>query len=452
MKIYDNEKIEKNYLNDIKKLKKIILNKTLKQLNEDGVIVFPKTIKESVDLSDEQRVLWDKDKDYYQSGNVMGFIGVEDERLIIRSRFSKNSDDYFFKYLLSNVLDIPPVIADLNTDMDLDDEFLQLLIFLFQYYLKRAMRSGLYKVYKRNNYNDLDVKGTIDVASHIKLNTPFTGMIAYSQREFSFDNYLMQLIRHTIEFINHLPFCKNPLNNIKDEIKQIEESTPTYRVDERRKILYVNVKKTIRHGFYKDYYDLQKLCIWILMNKKHGIGYGKKRICGILFDGSWLWEEYISNLIKDWYYHPNNRKRVGEQEIFRPINCDNNCFNVGRMVPDFISKKKCEKKIIADAKYKPKDNIGKKNMDYFQILSYMIRFESNIGVFLYPEAENEREEKLFLLKGNTFEKNVEKREDMYIVKQGLNIPKEYTDYKDFVSQIKNIEKVFKGKAEKGFIV
>ena len=36
------------------------------------------------------------------------------------------------------------------------------------------------------------------IAQHIKMNTPFIGKIAYSQREFSFDNHLMQLVRHTM--------------------------------------------------------------------------------------------------------------------------------------------------------------------------------------------------------------------------------------------------------------
>lgn len=41
----------------------------------------------------------------------------------------------------------------------------------------------------------------IDVARHMKKNTPFIGNIAYSQREYSYDNDLMELVRHTIEYI-----------------------------------------------------------------------------------------------------------------------------------------------------------------------------------------------------------------------------------------------------------
>ena len=63
------------------------------------------------------------------------------------------------------------------------------------------MRKGLFKKYIHRRYNDGNVKGTINIARHIKQNTPFIGNVAYSQREFSYDNSLMELVRHNIEFI-----------------------------------------------------------------------------------------------------------------------------------------------------------------------------------------------------------------------------------------------------------
>ena len=73
-------------------------------------------------------------------------------------------------------------------------------LFIF-YFLKKALRKGLLQKYTRNEYNNQNVKGTVDIQRHIRINTPFIGKIAYSQREFSYDNYILQLIRHTIEFI-----------------------------------------------------------------------------------------------------------------------------------------------------------------------------------------------------------------------------------------------------------
>ena len=45
--------------------------------------------------------------------------------------------------------------------------------------------------------------------------------------------------------------------------------------------------------------------------------------------------------------------------------------------------------MIADAKYKPIDNIG--NKDYLQVLAYMFRFDAKKGFYFYPEmGEEER--------------------------------------------------------------
>ena len=52
----------------------------------------------------------------------------------------------------------------------------------------------------RFDLNTLEVKGTIDIARHIVKNTPFVGNVAYSQREHFFDNDLMELIRHRLEW------------------------------------------------------------------------------------------------------------------------------------------------------------------------------------------------------------------------------------------------------------
>ena len=59
-------------------------------------------------------------------------------------------------------------------------------------------------------------------------------------------------------------------------------------------------------------------------------------------------------------------------------------------------------RIIADAKYKPIDNIG--NRDYLQVLAYMFRFDAKAGYYLYPEAEGSDDLKLWLNRGSTYEK------------------------------------------------
>lgn len=316
----------------------------------------------------------------------------------------------------------------MDADANQDNRLFNFLLFLFPYYLKAAMRKGLFKKYIRHRYNDGNVKGTIDIARHIEKNTPFVGNVAYSQREFSYDNSLMELVRHTIEFIKGKPYGNKLLIKVKDEVKLVIDATPGYEPYDRQKIIEQNKKNTVRHAYFREYLALQRLCLLILRHQKHQIGTGARLIYGILFDGAWLWEEYINLLIEDIFYHPMNKSGTGAQRLFDG--------NVGLIYPDFISRNS-EPRIIADAKYKPLDNIG--NRDYLQVLAYMFRFDAKAGYYLYPEAEGSDDLKLWLNRGLTYEKNVMARDDISVIKHGLKIPVDALNYAEFSARMKTCE-------------
>lgn len=430
LKIKDNNLRNKDDFSEIRTVTGKIADKTLEQLEREGVFIFPEIVKDAEDITRDQMILQSVN-DSYRSGNVMGFLGCGDERLIIESRFSGDREDYFFQYLLDRVLEFPNIV-DLNVDADQNNRLFNFLLILFPYYLKTAMRKGLFKNYIRHRYNDGNVKGTIDIARHLTKNTPFIGNIAYSQREFSYDNYLMELVRHTIEYIKRKPYGNNLLTKVKDEVKLVIEATPDYETYDRQKIIDENKKNTVRHAYFREYLALQRLCILILQHQKHQIGSGSRQIYGILFDGAWLWEEYVNSLIDDVFYHPMNKGGRGAQRLFGG--------NIGLIYPDFISRDN-ETRIIADAKYKPIDNIG--NKDYLQVLAYMFRFDAKKGYYLYPEAEGTDDLQLWMNKGSTYEENVMPRDDVSITKHGLKIPADAENYESFVLRMKASECGFK---------
>ena len=429
LRIKDNSQQKKDVFSQVARLTGKIADKTLEQLEREGVFVFPETVKDAEDITQDQMILQSVN-DTYRSGNVMGFLGCGDERLIIESRFCGGSEDYFFQYLLDKVLDSPNIV-NLESDANQDDWMFNFFLFLFPRYLQAAMRKGLFKKYIRHSYNDGNVKGTIDIARHIEANTPFVGKIAYSQREFSYDNSLMELVRHTIEFIKRKPYGNKLLVKAKDEVKLVINATPGYEPYDRQKIIEQNKKNTVRHAYFREYLALQRLSLLILQHQKHQIGAGARQIYGILFDGAWLWEEYVNSLIEDVFYHPMNKGGKGAQRLFDG--------NVGLIYPDFISRNS-EMRIIADAKYKPIDNIG--NRDYLQVLAYMFRFDAKAGYYLYPEADGADDLKLQLNRGSTYEENVVPRDDISITKHGLIIPIDAQNYSEFKAKMKVQEQEF----------
>jgi 5-methylcytosine-specific restriction endonuclease McrBC regulatory subunit McrC len=171
----------------------------------------------------------------------------------------------------------------------------------------------------------------------------------------------------------------------------------------------------------------------ILQHQNNQIGVGAQKVYGILFDGSWLWEEYVNILIGDYFHHPMNKSRKEVQYLFDG--------KEGKIYPDFISRE-LNAPIIADAKYKPLDNI--RGDDYLQLLAYMFRFDAKIGYYLYPESKDKNDLRYFLNKGTSYEGNVSPRNDIHVVKHGLKIPNNCINYDDFKTKIKSNENEFVG--------
>ena len=165
LRVKDNQKNKKDSFDEIPNLTGKIVDKTLKQLDREGVFVFPEILKDADDVAADQMILQNVDGSL-RTGNVMGFLGYGEERLIIESRFSGESDDFFSRYLLNRVLNFPNIV-NLETDADQNHRLFHFLLFLFPHYLKTAMRKGLFKEYIRREYNDSNVKGTIDIARHV---------------------------------------------------------------------------------------------------------------------------------------------------------------------------------------------------------------------------------------------------------------------------------------------
>ncbi|WP_229714780.1 McrC family protein [Galliscardovia ingluviei] len=273
----------------------------------------------------------------------------------------------------------------------------ELSLFLFPYYLKQALRKGGFKRYQHRMYNDGNIRGPIEIANHIKRNTVYTGKIAYSRRELSYDNELTELIRHTVEYVKGRPKICNILNRVQPEVKHIVEVTKAYNFYDRNKIIRENVVHPVTHAYYQEYVQLQQLCLSILRHTKHQFGTGNDQLIGILFDGAWLWEEYLNKLLSPYFHHPKNKSKEGKQHLFVHT-AKGKDSEVGEVYPDFISRARSiqgEKNVdgkdirslnhvVADAKYKPVDHIY--GRDYQQVLAY-ISFRSKDWFVYIPSKE-----------------------------------------------------------------
>ena len=424
MQLTDNQQAlnKEEFITEYPKISQVLLDRTLDNLSqEDSIFIFPNDLKNSPDLDKDQKIL-ETVNQKIKTGNVIGFLGCGQERLTISSRFSSKSDDYFLHYLLQKVLNIN--LTSLDVGLSREERLYQLLIYLFPKYLEAAMRKGLYKEYQRFSHNDSHIKGVIDVVNHLKKNLPFTGNIAYTTREFTYDNPMMQLIRHTIEYIkNQKSLGRGIIYTNRENITEIIRVTPSYKQAGRAKIKRLNQTKPLRHAYFREYRKLQELCLMILNREEHGLGSQEQKIHGILFDVAWLWEEYVHTLLPKDFIHPRNKEKKGGISVFSG--------GKRKVFPDFYHK---ELKIVLDAKYKKLEltEKGINRDDLFQLISYAYILQAEKAGLIFPSIDQTVSSEIGKVEGY----------GVLLKKWSIKIPQKTSSYSEFYEMLGMSEKIF----------
>ena len=394
-----------------------------------NLLIFPQDYNEYGDKIGKEYIFEVRDGKLY-TGNIMGFIGFGETKVRIHSRFAQGEDDYFLHYMLQKVFAIN--LFDLKYHAD-DESIFDFLIYLFPAFLKRAIRQGLYKEYQTRTYNDPNIRGRIDVSRHIRQNTPFAGKVAYSTREYAYDNYVTQLIRHTIEFISNHPYGGGILQNddlTNDAVTLIREATPTYSQNKRRKVMNKNLRP-LSHPYFSEYRHLQQLCMQILRYEEIKYGRNEDEIYGVLFDGAWLWEEYLNTILKNQgYIHPQNKISKGRIYLFED--------RTGVRYPDFY-----KDDIVLDAKYKRYADMKLQNIDgddLHQVITYMYILAARYGGLIVPRQHKQKD----IVQTSKILKGYGGRMNIY----GLTVDSPAQNYKDYCTQMNQHENEFISLLEK----
>ena len=424
MRITDNQHriAKEDFVAEYPKLSQALLDRTLDNLSrEDRIFIFPNDLQYSPDLDKDQKIFETVNQEI-KTGNVIGFLGCDQERLTISSRFSDESNDHFLHYLLQKVLNIN--LTSLDVALSPEDKLYQLLVYLLPKYLQAALRKGLYKEYQRFFHNDSHVKGVLDVGNHLKKNLPFMGNIAYTTREFTYDNPLMQLIRHTIEYIKNQKSFGVLLDSNRENMTEITRVTPAYKLADRAKIIRLNQTKPLRHAYFREYRKLQDLCLMILNGGVHGLGYQEQKIHGILFDVAWLWEEYVYTLLPKGFIHPRNKDKTDGISVFSG--------GKRKVYPDFYDR---ERKIVLDAKYKKLEftEKGINREDLFQLISYSYILKAEKAGLIFPSMEQSVNSEIGKVAGYGAQ----------LKKWSIRIPQNASSYSAFCEMMENSEENFK---------
>lgn len=443
----------------------------------ENLLIFPKKLGENEDEIGELSIIGlsgpheNAREAKITTGNLMGFVGIRrkgnpDETksvyLTIRSRFSSGDNDFFMQYMLQKVFAINLFDYKFTTGKD---GIFNLMLFLFPYMLKKAMRQGIFRTYRTFRRNDANIKGTIDISRHIRMNIPFAGNVAYSSRERTADNPVIQLIRHTIEEIKASTFGKNILNcddDMRRNVSMIVEATPSYNRMAREKVIRQNIRP-FSHPYYTDYGPLRKLCLAILRHKKISFSQSDKdEVYGILFDGAWLWEEYLDTVLnKCGFAHAKNK--TGENGIsvysgnprypdfYKGTQCNTKNEEQFKWKCNNCSNPSCSENFVLDAKYKALNKTDGDIIktvfsrdDLHQLITYMYILPAKKGGLIYP----------FPFESNDTNIKISKKKDLcgyggQIFTVGVPISKA-DKFPEFCDEMQQMEKDLAALAVKGF--
>ncbi len=334
-----------------------------------------------------------KDVFRLDTGNLMGVLSLRQKdttlKIQVQSRFDTSKEQYFLKYLLSRIYDVS--FTDLVSSEE-DPFWDMLLAFVFLWRFSEAATIGLYKQYHRFEYNDLNFRGHLDLDRHLKRNYPLFDRIAYSRREITFDNPFNHLLRHAAAKIEKKwPSMLESNPNAREQLMLLKQNTPSWIPgDIQRTLSHKDTLSELRHPYFAEYYEpLRRVSRMLLMGEGANVfdtpeNSDETEISGVLFDGSWLWEEYLATVLCDHnleggpYLHADPSKRLNAIYAFTKPKS-------GPLYPDFRRPKNddaslCD--IVLDAKYKRGDSV--QSADRRQVLCYMFLTGATQGGLIFP--------------------------------------------------------------------
>ena len=356
-----------------------------------------------------------------ETGNCMGVVKLKDEsrrveiQLSIGSRFDSSDRQYFLTHLLGKVFG--GSFVDL-VDSGPDSCWKMLLAILFRNRLLEASRIGLFRQYRQLPHHDLRFRGKLDMAAFIRRDIPFVGRLSYVTHDITLDNHLNHLVRHACSQLagEWSSFIFDD-KSLTDYYHELERETPTWQKRNPLACMAKNQRPVKHPYFHSTYEPLRKLALRILRNEGITPYSETDEVEGILFDGAWLWEEYLWNLLAPFgFVHPANKTRRGAWRVL------NESF-----YPDFFLLKEGCPRIVLDAKYKSERNDQR---DILQVSGYMHMLEAQIGGLIKPIQESSRTEFKWSLVP-------EHRSSWHVL--GLDIPRGSANCREFLRSIERAE-------------
>lgn len=306
------------------------------------------------------------------TGNIVGSVKIDGQRLTISSRFGER----FLKYIISDA-DGFLEIKDKGSVNDDENSYKWLLLYLWKVKLQKAYRLGIPKSYTSQQSLLTKFRGNVDLV-HYELNKDLAKYLC-NYKEHSYNNSTTQLIAAVINKNKNHDFLSSMRSICNAFITAVDGVIP-------KKIRQLNEAKHFSNPYYSDYNIVIDLSKKLLMDESLDFG-DNNRFSGFLFDVSMLFEYFIRKQLSS--IHRIDLLGKFGNELTIPT-CG--VKQERKLEPDLIFQIG-DATCVFDVKYKRYDPVyGVKREDLFQMHTYVGRYANqykNIAAcgFIYPLEE-----------------------------------------------------------------
>lgn len=327
-----------------------------------------------------------------KTGNLMGVLRFRDHKTMVQievlSRFDHGKNNFFLNYLLSHVFNfaqgVEAVSAQRSSLLDI------LLDIIFIRRLGDAAREGILRHYREFRNNDWNFKGSLDLARHIRENVPLMHGIAYRKREIDLDVPVNRMILAAALVVNRRnPNLFESNSDAADALRQLRMGV-TEAHDIRSLLAHRDCREPVVHPFFREVWEpLRRIARMILESEQWTLfseGADEEEVSGIVFDGSWLWEEYVATVLNTFKHCV--RGGTDEQKGLKMLKSGK-----VRFYPDFYKDDSdVSKRIVLDAKYKRANPNGVRD-DVHQVICYLLLTGAKLGGLVFPPVDDKCEDK-----------------------------------------------------------
>lgn len=291
-------------------------------------------------------------------------------------------------YMLSFAQNLPIKEADISTLRKVDDDFFEVLIYLFAKNLLDLITKNVNKSYIDREENVSFLKGKILFNEHISNNAVFKHRFFTRFGEFSEDNRLNQILKYTTHLLLNVSTNFSNLKLLQQIAFVLSEITFT-------KITISDFERVHLTRLNSEFEPILNLCKLFISQSSVELSVDKISTFSFVFDMNVLFERFIGEFIKR-KFHADYEKITlqGPSKLFieKKVVDSNELSGAFQMRPDIMLETKgpSAQTLIIDTKYKLLEEDKKEGVsqpDLYQMHAYSRKYSCVNIVMLYPQYD-----------------------------------------------------------------